>query len=287
MPIHPYWFTSTCVIFRRKSNEKKDIVAYNKDCSILGTGFFVSYKNKNILVTAKHVIQDKDKKELANLGYGFDHYKEDGSKHQVIYDIDELHKKYDIEWYYHPNPDIDLAVSIVELPNDYTPLFDERSMIPYSEINIGSDIYYLGYPLGLISKDDLSPIVKKGIIARKVDLATALPKVIFQDKTILINSFFDEGNSGSPIIQRSGLIQSDYPNFPSKTNREGLIGIAIEQFNYEREKIEEKIENYNEKFIKKDIFQTFITYGLGICLPIDYLFEIFNTPKMIAEYKKG
>ena len=73
MPIHPFWFTNTCVIFWRRKEEKKEVIVYDKDCLIRGTGFIVSYKQKNLLVTAKHVIQDIQGNELSRLGYGFNY----------------------------------------------------------------------------------------------------------------------------------------------------------------------------------------------------------------------
>ncbi len=272
MPIHPFWLANTCLIFRRRESEKKEVVVYDKDCVIRGTGFFVSYQQKNLLVTAKHVVQSIQGNELNRLGYGFNYKKTDGSIVNIVHDIDDVHKKYNIEWYYHPNPEIDLAVSIVDLPKDFTPLFNEQTMIPYSELNIGSRVYYLGYPLGLISKDDLSPTIKDGIIARKIDKSTHLPNVDFHDKTVLINSYFDAGNSGSPIIQSSGILTPGYPNFPEIKIREGLVGIVTKQF--------------SPLLFRNDIFEQRFTYGLGVSLPVDYLFEIFNSEKMKKEYLK-
>ena len=113
-----------------------------------------------------------------------------------------------------------------------------------------------------------------------------MPKINFHDKTVLINSYFDEGNSGSPIIQSSGTLTPSYPGVPEIKIREGLIGIATKQFSPPFNKTEELVESYGDSFNKYDILIQKFTYGLGVCLPTDYLFEIFNSEEMKKEYSK-
>ena len=60
MPIHPYWQRNVCLIAQRRELEVKK--QYNPlDLEILGSGCLMSYKNKIILITAKHIIDGRGK----------------------------------------------------------------------------------------------------------------------------------------------------------------------------------------------------------------------------------
>ena len=182
------------------------------------------------------------------------------------YDIESIQEKYGFQWHFHKNPEIDLAVIRALSPPESSGFF-ESSFIPFSELLSGSNVYFLGFPLGLIPADNLTPITKKAIIARTISRETLFPVFggefrKFPAKTILIDGYIDKGNSGSPVIQEQESIVFQYKELPErKPNRSGLIGIATGHF------------TTGDKNV-----------GLGICISIDYLLDILNSPEMKKDY---
>lgn len=290
MNFHPNWINNTCLIIEQTVDKKEGFLSF-KDYNVLGSGFFLSYKGKNFLITAKHVIKNKE-----NINYCYNRYNQKEQKYdQYCTSIDFIHEKYNEKWYFHPNTDVELAVSVIDLKDII--LFNEKTIIPFSSLDLATDVYILGYPLTIRTTEDLSPIVRKGLIARKIEKNTLIPELEdfkLLEKSFLIDSYLDANSSGSPIIQRSvpiveyNQIESKEEGqqsaiyyerkFTNKYTREGLAGIAIEQLYCLRD--EEK-EYFDEKsYTKIDILKFLQEYGLGICLSADYLLEIFNSSEM-------
>ena len=262
MPIHQVWSRNTCLIVQRNELELREKYTIPKDVKIMGTGFLLSYKRKVILVTAKHVVKDRTKVMYCLIYES----KNDGIIKSALNDIDTIQNRYNLKWHYHDDPDVDLAITIAEAPTDYFTI-DERSWIPFDELKSGSGLSFLGFPLGLIPFDDLTPILKKASISRKLHKDTLFPigrgdVRRFPSKTILIDGYIDRGNSGSPVIQEASVSTFNYNGEIRKIkDREGLIGFATSHFT----------TGYGNA-------------GLGICVLVDRLKDLLEDETFKEEF---
>ena len=108
------------------------------------------------------------------------------------------------EWTLHPDEKIDVAVYPVHTPdrglgpeafyNDIDVLdpFDMAEI----EFREGSEIYVLGFPLGLVDASNNYVIARQGIVARILDWYEGI------SRAYLIDSLNYPGNSGGPVITK-------------------------------------------------------------------------------------
>lgn len=261
MPITSSWLDNTCVIFQLPDAGLKG--RYSKrELRVRGSGILLSHKDKFILVTAKHVVKDRK-----NLCYVYHYQNKD---HALI--IEQTQKKLGVSWHFHDNEDIDIAVTYIQQARNSMPVFQTTDIIiPFKELNRGSNVYIIGFPLGLVPDDNSTSLIKKGIISRTITQKTTLNFVngdqkVIPEKSILLDAYIDEGNSGGPIIQERDFWQlkpSSDSNVVAEYNKEGLIGFAKGHFT---------IGNTNA--------------GLGEVISSDYLIEILNSEEMEEEYRK-
>jgi len=201
-----------------------------------GTGFFYRTDKKLYLVTAKHVLFDKDGKLLglhidekgkvsSALGFvvgysikpGFDdlaemqldlslleaggHILRKKEKDVVAIEIATLvgveHETISLEYF--------KGVSTIRKADNSLYSSTKDALEKYDETIISNDIFLLGFPTslgipGFPQLDSLKPLVRRGIVAGKNDSI----------KKLVLDCFAFHGNSGGPVIEmkeKPGLIE--------------------------------------------------------------------------------
>lgn len=173
------------------------------NCIALGTVFFYSHNGKLFLVTAGHNITGKNPETNEILGipekivillYNIENGLLNGCKfHEVLL----TNQNEEPLWLEHPahGPKID----VMAIPVD---LIESESLIAINNIvfdndlpiEVGMDVFILGYPHGYIPYPHITPIWKRGSLATEFAInIERLPKMYIDTATA-------KGMSGSPII---------------------------------------------------------------------------------------
>jgi S1-C subfamily serine protease len=150
---------------------------YIKAGGSVGTGFAIQYKGKQYLVTARHVVASLARKDAV-----FQIYRT-GDWRNVTANI--LSPK---------NEEVDIAVLELKdkVASDEDASFGELSA---AGINLGGEVYFLGYPHGLHSLfgSEYVPFIKKGVLSA-IDDSDETAIVMYVD------GFNNEGFSGGPVV---------------------------------------------------------------------------------------
>ena len=117
-------------------------------------------------------------------------------------------------WTFHPDPDVDVAVLVVDAVGG--PLQDvkmsffrgdvhatSREELKQSEFSEGNEVFVLGFPLGLAGGERNYVIVRQGVVARIRDW--------YEDgaSMFLIDASIFPGNSGGPVISKPVMWSSN------------------------------------------------------------------------------
>lgn len=205
---------------------------------ITGTGFIVSREVKvasevrrlRFLVTNKHMLSDwtladgnniKFNKYLKIHFYSANVTPEHPTEPKNIDPCDKDGQVLVQKVQEHINPLVDVAIVLLEHDlNKFVginvPTFDVSYLLPFDKItarhfNIGSQVFVLGYPLGITSLRSNHPIAKFGYIATTpgeefaIDITETdrkgIPKNIkLVGKLLVIDGLMVGGNSGGPVI---------------------------------------------------------------------------------------
>lgn len=169
----------------------------------IGTGFLVNIQGKLHLATAKHVVCRVDKttgkaiEEREGLRVFLNGK---GDANVLAYPLEEL-KKTGLNWYFHPDEKIDIAITPFPIdPNqaDFKTI-PVALFLPTAEVNEADDVFFLSYQPNIsdIEKDNkISPIIRKDTVSRVID-----------SKTFYIDGFAFPGNSGSPVFMLPAAIR--------------------------------------------------------------------------------
>jgi V8-like Glu-specific endopeptidase len=174
-----------------------------------GTGFLI-WDDRYILVTARHVVFDNDGKVFPNLCF----WGNEMNGEQFLRSVSEIQRKYEkIEWIAasYPASDVDIAASVVELniSEENLGFLTRDGFAKMKDIDIGNDIYYLGYPDDIGTKHDSNPVIKSNPVLRG-------GMVAYKEKDYFyIDAVVAPGNSGGPVFK-----------FDKKTDSVNLIGIV-------------------------------------------------------------
>jgi len=161
----------------------------------IGTGFITEYENFNILITCKHVIFDLHLNTLIPKVFVSFNQK-DGTLGRRS--VEELKKAFQIDWQFHQNPGIDLAVIpfAIDFAKDDLKRAGKDLFEDFERLAEGEDIFFLGYPaLDIRMEKHIKPIVRSGIIS-----------LVQPNKTFLIDANVFPGNSGSPVFLKPSFM---------------------------------------------------------------------------------
>ncbi|MBO1225486.1 MAG: trypsin-like peptidase domain-containing protein [Candidatus Scalindua sediminis] len=203
--------------FEMKSGKKievwyKDPLTKNlepKKIKKTGTGFLIKHNGRDYVVTAKHVAKFLDNTSEILLNVLKDN--------SISISFDILKKSPIIngaKWFYHPIADI--ALHPIAYPMKVDQLAIRTIDIPKDEIKIKllSNVYILGFPLGLGVHESISPIAKKTQIASNITTIEH-PNISPELKFYLLDQALAQGYSGSPVFcaeeLSSGIFAGKHP----------------------------------------------------------------------------
>jgi S1-C subfamily serine protease len=240
---------------------------------ISGTGFVVgreivtgsSTRRAYFLVTNKHMVSDWTLSDgnISNFNKFVDVY---------FYDSGQIAQKQPTRInlldqqghfranviYAHPDNSVDIAIIFInaalqDISGLDLPAFDVSFLCPFKAItsinfNIGSEVFVLGYPLGITSLKTHYPIAKFGFIAatpgeefainvKDISRAGRIMDVRLTGKLLIIDGLIMPGNSGGPVVLPSVIktrINQETGRWEhwTKPNDNQVIGILSGNFGH-------------------------------------------------------
>jgi|SRR5579862_116122 len=189
-------------------HETSDPAKGGIDC--FGTGFLLHHKEVPYLITCRHVAE-----AVGNDPFLIRLNTYRGDSRNVLTD--------QVKWYFHPNPNVDVAVIPFNVPKDHGYdcfYFTEDIFIPASEIGIGEFCYTVGLFRLLAGRKRNLPVVHFGTIAM-VPGDETIPVMDWRDQSgqttiqahgYLVESQSLDGLSGAPVMVRPSF---DGPRVPA------------------------------------------------------------------------
>jgi hypothetical protein len=238
------------VVFLGKTNEQKENQFY-------ATGVLVVIQKIFHLVTAKHVIVDPTTGDFIDSGLKAFFNLKDGTVGSRS--IDEIKKKDSLNWIFHENKDVDIAI----IPFKLEPQKDDVKTVP-DEIFLTIDrlfelydVFFLSYQPGIQPQKKISPIARNGTIS-----------LINDDKTFYIDGSAFPGNSGSPVFLKPSPIRFEEGNISIGNDQLGgkFLGIIGEYIPYQEVAI--SVQTHRQRIVFEE------NTGLSKVWSIAYIKEI-------------
>lgn len=235
--------------------EGKDKIVFN------ATGFLVQVQGYYHLLTAKHVIADRNTGKLRDEDmYAFFNLR-DGR--MAARKIKDLKKVSNADWIFHENPQVDIAVMPfpVDLQTDDVKFVPENLFTPPEGIFELYDVFFLSYQPAAESRTRMSPIFRVGAIS-----------AINDDKTFYIDAFAFPGNSGSPVFLKPSPVRFYKGGITMGKDFLGgtCIGIIGEYIPYQEMAVSAQTGRPRVMFEENT--------GLSKVWSVEYIKEIFNSP---------
>lgn len=232
-----------------------EVINKKKKAIPVGSGFLVRTLNGHIvLVTAKHVVTNKDSMVKQNLAYRLRE-----KQNRTVLVSDAQMRTVAGEWFL--SKTLDIACRFIALPDS-----SDAVTIPYKfflqqkYIRPGAPVLVLGFPLGLRSEEYANPIVRKGIVARSDLDALVVDGAIFK------------GNSGGPVIYVP-TIKLGKGLTSTTLNEERVIGLVS------------FLISYVEKAISQQTRRTRIIFednaGLANIVPADAILDLLKREDVV------
>jgi S1-C subfamily serine protease len=183
-------------------------------------------------------------------------------------------------WLAHPDPEVDLAVIVINAPvlRENKIRFEffssdmhiaNRKQVLESGISEGDGVFVLGFPMGLIGEKRNFVIVRQGVIARIRDTLTGNSKEFLIDATIF------PGNSGGPVVTRPEIVSIEGTKAVSTAY---LLGVVSSYVPY--------IDIAFSTQTKRPRITFEENSGLAAVVPIDYLVEIIEAATAALKEQK-
>jgi hypothetical protein len=233
-----------------------EVSAKGMEPTPIGTGFLVNTKRKHVLVvTAKHVVEEPLSDNNIRIGYRLN-TKGTGS---IIVWEDDLQKKGYGTWEFSKNSD--LACRFVGWPKTAQIVtMSEENFINTEQLNAGTPVLVLGFPLGLRSTEHTLPIARYGIVGRT------------DPNGIIADIFVFPGNSGGPVVYNPSLKLG--PIIRTKIiSEEKLIGTVSSFIPYREPAISPQTKRVRVIFEENS--------GLANLVPVDRLRELLNSDAVL------
>ena len=168
-----------------------------------GTCFVFEYKSDEnsypFLVTARRLVEEADEGRMT-----FIQSKNNAPAFGKGYTLDIEH--FSKLWYSHPDQELDIAITpfvpfVKHIENSGVPVHfklmsvDDTSQARVnSQLNLASDLFYLGYPIGVWDRKNLLPVLRKGSIASPLSIN------YFGRRQFVLDIPSTSGAEGSPVI---------------------------------------------------------------------------------------
>lgn len=245
----PEDWPKTVVLLEQQITDQKG----KKIIAPMGTAFIIDFEKFNVLVTARHLVFNR-----SNL---FASYNQKGGSIGRR-SLEEIQKVYQVGWIYHPNSDVDIALTIFAI----NPTTDDIKKIPqdlFEDCDVlseGQEIFFLGFPMGLKGGQFIRPMVRAGIIAQRQD-----------DNRFLIDGNVFPGNSGSPVFLKPSIF-----DFKTKTlgkiTQAKLVGMISESISYVDTAYSQQTKRARVTFEENS--------ALGVVFANTYIKEILSSKEM-------
>jgi len=241
------------------------------------TGFIVGFIAQNskdpikrsyylFLITNRHVFEERN---YVYLRFN----KKDGNTE--IFQQGLFFPNKEPRWLSHRNTNVDLAILNVspkilgERNVDFS-VFTEEMFAYYKNfkkigIEVGDEVYVLGFPLGLAGKVQNFPSVKSGIISR-LD-----KEVIKKNKSFWIDSSIFPGSSGSPVILKPTI--HSLRGTPA-ISQVYLLGVVSGHIPYEERLYSLQTKPPSVVSLERE------NSGLSFVVPMDFARQIFRNWKL-------
>lgn len=173
----------------------------------LGSGVVLGWNGRIYVATASHVIPDTE-----DVYFRLPQKEPREAEHRSHLDV---RRRSGLGWIRSTNADVAITAMYLS-PNDNVvsvPL--DPFGVPYERIDLGEDVFVIGYPASVIEVEDPDVhVVRTGIIAAKL-----------KNKRIIIDAFTFPGNSGGPVFWKPSMgITNTVP--PVQGRVPGLVGIV-------------------------------------------------------------
>lgn len=161
-----------------------------------GTGCIIDIDNFFHVLTAKHVITRKGKVPAKDMKFFLN--RKDGTV--SIYSFEEIKKKYDVNWVFPKDLNVDLAIIPIGLniKQDLFKILPQDLFQSTEKLYELYDAFFLSYQPGAVDDELISPVVR-----------TATLSLIKPNGTFLIDGSAFPGNSGSPVFLEPSAIRFD------------------------------------------------------------------------------
>jgi hypothetical protein len=214
------------------------------------------------LVTAKHVVESRITNAL-DIRFRVD----SNDVNQPVQEFRLPNQTGASQWFFHPNPDIDVAVIFINWDalkaHKVEPTFfmddqtvASRATLKDREVAAGDGIFVLGFPMGLTGEERNYVIVRQGCIARISEMLDGATS------NFLIDASVYPGNSGGPVILKIEMTAIE--GTKSQTTAT-LLGLVTSYIPYEDIAVSQQTD------LVRIIFQE--NSGLAEVLPIDFIDE--------------
>jgi hypothetical protein len=239
-----------------------------------GTGFFYGHlfqgdpeptnrKYQVFLVTARHVIDEHMKAQLGNVSIRLN--PKDSTLQVQEFTIPSHPESGEGTWFYHPDPNIDIAIVPVNFeflkergfePNFFASdlMIANRDKMKEIEIAAGDGVFVLGFPMNLAGAQRNYVVARQGCLARISEMLDGA------SKTFMLDTFVFPGNSGGPVILKPEITSISGTKSQPKAY---LIGIVVSYRPYDDIAISAQTKRARVIFEENS--------GLAEVLPSDYI----------------
>ena len=187
------------------------------------TGFFIRIGGIIHLITAKHVVTDRETNQPDNEIVAFFNSREGGVIGLPIKDVME---KDGTSWIFHTNSEVDIAIIPFPLNKEKydVKVIPDDIFLPIESLFELYDVFFLSFQPGTKFETRVAPIIRSGTISRLND-----------DKTFYIDGAAFPGNSGSPVFLKPSPIRFDEKGISLGGDTLGgkFVGIIGEYIPYE------------------------------------------------------
>ena len=231
-----------------------------------GTGFIVHIDGYYHVVTAKHVVKDPKTGKRLDKGMRF-YFNVKNENALASREIDQLVDEENVDWIFHENDSVDLAIIPTPLDlktEDIVPVHSDL-FLDYNFLLETQDVVFISYQPGTASRTQVNPIIRNGIISQ-----------LREDETFLIDGSAFPGNSGSPLFLKSDSLTKHVDDIPP-TKVPKLIGLVGAYIPYEDVAVSQQTNDVRVVFQENS--------GLSICWSMKYLNDILESSKFKKQQK--
>lgn len=176
--------------------------------------------------------------------------------------IKDMREKLNLEWIFHRSKKVDLAIlpCALELDLQDVRVIPEKLFVTVENLFELYDIFFLSFQPGVEIKNEVSPIIRTGVISR-----------IDKDKTFYIDGSAFPGNSGSPVFFKPSPITFREEGITLSGNELGgkFIGIIGAYVPYSEYAV--SLQTGKPRVIFEE------NTGLSLVWSVDYLKEILKS----------